>query len=100
MPESDIASDIQRSIRWVGAATVLLYLLLGGAVVYVWHDSSTTRDALCALRGDLAQRVASSEAFLREHPDGIVGIPPASIRSGIANQKRTIETLSSLKCSD
>ena len=62
------------------------------------HDAQVTTTALCALRTDLERRVATSEAFLAEHPDGIPGISPKVIRDGIVNQQRTISALSGIDC--
>jgi hypothetical protein len=62
------------------------------------HDAQVTTAALCALRSDLEQRVASSEAFLRRHPHGILGISAKDIRTGIVNQQRTILALSGIDC--
>jgi hypothetical protein len=57
-----------------------------------------TNDALCALRGDLQERVRSGEQFLATHPRGIPGVPVTTLRTSIAGQRRTIVALSSLKC--
>ena len=62
------------------------------------HDAHVTTAALCALRGDLERRVASSRAFLAEHPDGIPGISAKVIRDGLRNQESTIRALSGIDC--
>lgn len=62
------------------------------------HDASVTTAALCALRVDLERRVATSRAFLVEHPNGIPGIPARTIRDGIVNQGRTITALAGIAC--
>ena len=62
-------------------------------------NAMVTNDALCALRLDLERRVAASEQFLREHPNGVAEIPAKTIRDGITNQQRTIKALSQLSCS-
>jgi hypothetical protein len=62
------------------------------------RDAAQATGALCTLRADLEQRVASSEGFLREHPEGVAGIPARTIRESIANQRRTIAALSGLNC--
>ena len=61
-------------------------------------DAKQTTAALCALRSDLERRVATSEAFLAEHPHGIPGISAKQIRDGIRNQERTIRALSGIDC--
>lgn len=68
----------------------------GWAVGFFANQQST--DALCALRSDLVKRVANSEAFLEEHPNGIAGIPAKTIQDGIDNQKQTIRALGDLSC--
>lgn len=50
--------------------------------------------ALCAMKDNLEVRVAESERFLRQHPNGIPGIPAADIQRSIANQQSTIDTIS------
>jgi hypothetical protein len=54
--------------------------------------------SLCALRHDLEERVSNGEAFLREHPRGIPGIPAATLKQSIGGQVRTIRALSDLRC--
>ena len=56
--------------------------------------------ALCTLRHDLQTRVDSSERFLVNHPHGFAGISAATIRSGIANELRTIAALSTITCNN
>lgn len=92
--------DLQRSLRWLVAATVVLWLVVVafGAASYV--VAARTHDALCTLRADLEQRVDSSRDFLKTHPDGIPGIPRATFDQGIANQERTIDALHELGCRD
>lgn len=59
-------------------------------------NSNTT--ALCALRHDLEARVKSSTDLLATHPEGLAGIPAATIRTTIDGQRRTILALSGLAC--
>lgn len=89
MPELTPASPsdgVRAALRWLVAATVALYLVVGGLA---WQNTR----AICALRSDVEVRVASSEKYLREHPEGFPGLSPQTIRDGIANQKRTIKAL-------
>jgi hypothetical protein len=90
-------------------ATVALYLVLAlfGGVAWTIraHDvsrvnriASTNQAALCAFRNDVVGRVASSEQFLEEHPNGIPGISPAMIRQSLIAQRQTVEALSVLDC--
>jgi hypothetical protein len=64
----------------------------------VGSDADATTRAICALRQDLERRVDSSQTILTDHPKGIAGIPAATIRKGISDQKRTIKALSGLDC--
>jgi hypothetical protein len=52
-----------------------------------------THTGVCRLKDDLETRVANSEAFLRDHPDGIPGISAKTIQLGVDGQKRTIRSL-------
>jgi hypothetical protein len=61
-------------------------------------ENSRASVALCALRVDLQRRVAASEKFLAEHPNGIPGIPARTLRDSIDNQQRTISALVVLRC--
>lgn len=111
MTETEIGKSIRRSIKWLAWATVLLYVALLGAMFYVYHDSSTKRhdiavsqvrveSALCGLTSDLRSRIADSKAFLLAHPDGLpkLGITAATIQATIANEERTILSLSPVQC--
>lgn len=61
-------------------------------------EALRNRTALCGLRHDLEQRVAGGERFLREHPNGIPGIPAGTLRTSINGQVRTIMVLGVLDC--
>jgi len=103
-------SGVQRAFRNLTRATIALYLVLAVLVAASFVDrtvqvnrvektADVTHAALCSLREDLAERVATSEQFLAENPDGIPGLPAKTIQTSIDSQKRTIETLSVLECS-
>lgn len=107
----DIASEIQRDLRRLTVATVILYLLLSCSVAYVTWSSRAQQDrvssgterstrALCALRSDLHSRVASSQAFLVAHPYGLpeLGITVSFLQSSIDGQRRTITALGIVEC--
>lgn len=93
-----VASELRRSVRVLSAATLGLFAVVVIAVILVRADAMQSRDALCAFRGDLAERVAGSEQFLKEHPDGFAGITAATIRNGLTNQKATVRSLAGLNC--
>lgn len=99
MPDTRVIVDsIKRTLRLLVAATVVLYVVLGTVVFLNYRSSDTTNDALCALRGDLERRVEQSQQFLIEHPNGVGGIPAATIRQGLVNQQHTIHALRKLSC--
>lgn len=93
-----VAEDLQRALRLLTAATIVLYLICIGVAVKVYTDSRSTTDALCTLRTDLVKRVNSSRNFLKDHPNGVSGISPKVIIDGIDNQQRSIEALKGLDC--
>ena len=99
MPDPDsIIVPVRNTLRWLVAATVVLYVALAGLGLWVYSEADSNGDALCALRADLEKRVESSQQFLIDHPDGIAGIPARTIREGIENQRRTIDALGDLSC--
>lgn len=93
-----VAIQIRRSLRILLIATVVLYLGVLGIAVWTWSTANTNNDALCALRVDLQKRVANSQTFLKENPEGIPGISVRIVQDGIENQQRTISALSGLSC--
>jgi hypothetical protein len=97
----------ERSLWWLRLmlpvwAERLWLIGLSGIVLWsVWsqaQQNDRTAGSLCELRHDLERRVASSEAFLRDHPRGIPGIPAATLRTSVDGQRRTIRALSDLRC--
>jgi hypothetical protein len=77
-------------------------------VVVIWQveqnrehtkEGQQARDAICALKGDLSRRITVSRQFLKERPNGIPGIPPATIKQSIDNQQQTLDALRPVKCS-
>src|SRR5438128_2048335 len=54
--------------------------------------------AICTLRSDLERRTQDSRDFLKQHPDGIPGIPASLIRNSIKNQQQTIDALRAASC--
>jgi hypothetical protein len=109
VPDPDIGAQLQRGLRRLTYATAVLFVALAALGVYAWRDAVTKRHdlqreearttaALCTLRGDLEQRVRSSEEFLAKNPRGIPGISASTIRSSLDGQRRTVEALSGLDC--
>jgi hypothetical protein len=65
---------------------------------FVKRLAAGSNRALCALRGDLENRVRQTDKFLHDHPRGIPGIPAATLRTNANGQRRTIRALSNLRC--
>lgn len=97
--ETDPTSLLQRTLKRLVIATVLLYLVLLSGGIWVYFEGRTTNKALCTLRDDLTIRVLSSIKFLKEHPKGLPGIPASTLIESIENQQRTILALKDLDCS-
>lgn len=97
---SPVLASIRRSFRFLVAATVAVYLALGGIGFYTYSSASANRQAVCNLRGDLERRVESSESFIREHPDAVrkLGFTKAQVQKEISNQRRTLSALSVVGC--
>lgn len=62
------------------------------------RDGKQAHDALCILKGDLEQRVKSTQDFLNTHPQGFAGIDAATIQNSLNNQRATVDSLSLLDC--
>jgi flagellar biogenesis protein FliO len=104
-----VLNQILGAQKNMAKATVVLYFVLAlfGGVAWTIraHDVSRVnqianrnQQALCAFRNDVVGRVATSEQFLQEHPNGIPGISPATIRTNLRAQRQTVEALSVLDC--
>jgi hypothetical protein len=100
--EDRVARRRWRNTRIAFAVLVVTNVI---ALYWVWQNqqdghrlAARTNASLCTLRGDLEQRAAASEAFLRAHPHGIPGIPAGTLRQSIAGQRRTIDALRRLRC--
>jgi hypothetical protein len=100
-------AEARRSLWWVRLMLPVwierLWLVaLSGIVLWsVWAqgaENDRTVRSLCALRQDLESRVAQTDKFLHDHPNGFGGIPAATLRVSEQGQIRTIQALSNLKC--
>ena len=103
--------DMRIAVKRLTVATVALYLALaafgvgsyidrGHQVSEVRRTTDSTNAALCALRSDLKARAETGSQFLKEHPEGIPGIPPALLQANLASQYKTIAALSPLVCEE
>ncbi len=111
MPDKDpdIREAILHSIRVIRNWTICLFagLIIMGSVGF-WdalqrrsdleHVATQTIGALCSFRADLQRRYEDGVEFLKEHPEGIEGLPPETIQRSLTGQKSTLDALYSLPC--
>ena len=95
----DVLQDMRRTLRLLVVATVVLFVGLGGGMAWTYSQANESQNALCALRGDLEKRVAGTQTYLAEHPEGFPGVSPATLRKSLKDQQRTIAALGDLPCS-
>lgn len=62
------------------------------------RQGKQAHDALCIVRVKIERGVRKAQEFLREHPNGISGIPATLIRSGINDDLGTLRGLNLLEC--
>lgn len=99
--------------RFIRVAVIILALIAivtgasGGISVYLLAQNgqriealSSANAALCALRNDMANRIMQAEKFLQEHPEGFAGVPAATLRQSVDQQRRTVAALTVLRCPD
>jgi hypothetical protein len=86
-------------IVWIVSFTVL--------VSYAIHsnrelaeDGQHAHDKLCEIRHNLVLRVARTNAFLEENPEGVPGISVKFITDSINTDQRTVDALASLDCAE
>lgn len=81
------------------AVVLVTFAVLIFATWQVAQNRKTARqgqlahDALCALNQRNIDRIAQSQEFLRDHPDGIPGIPVKLIKDGIKADSSTVAVL-------
>ena len=106
---TSISGELNRGLRVLTVATVVLYLVLATIGVVGYLDGAhrraeiakvalETHSALCVFVDDLERRVETSEQFLKDNPDGIPGISNETIQTSINNQLLTIDSLRGLGC--
>jgi hypothetical protein len=104
-----VQEGLARRFRALVAATVVLYAALIGVGTFVYvsrsHDLAkinqvtvSTKTALCLFRENIEKQVTTSEEFLKNNPNGIPGLPAATIQSSIDRQKATLKALDILEC--
>lgn len=99
------AERMQASLRNLAILTITTFLLLLGMGAYFINanhqlavEGRQAHDAICALREDLQRRIATTEQFIRDHPEGIAGIPVAELERSVESQKLTVDSLYEAKC--
>lgn len=98
IPRADGLRLIRIVIVCIALGTVINSAGAVGLYLQGQARSGQTTEALCALRSDLQARVEGSRRFLRDHPDGFLGVSAKEIRDAAANQQRTIAALSGIDC--
>ena len=99
------APALPRRYLYPLVALFVSVLALAGTAVYLLaanneraNEGRQAHDAICALRADLVNRVAAGRQFLADHPQGIPGIPAATLQTSIDGQVKTIASLSEVDC--
>ena len=104
LSEESSQDNIRKYLRRLAVATIVVYFALFGLGLFgflrVQHVVSSTHQSLCSFEHDLQQRIISGEQFLKDHPDGIPGVPVAVIQTSLDNQKLTLQSLSGLNCEE
>jgi hypothetical protein len=62
------------------------------------RDGRQAHDAICVLKDDFKRRIADSERFLNEHPNGIPGITAQAISESLEGLRRTLQSLGAVRC--
>lgn len=68
------------------------------ALASIQSNQHNNTRALCSFKNDLQRRVDQGNALLKTHPEGIAGIPAATIQASIQNQQASLISLDSLMC--
>lgn len=84
---------IENKLRWLLAATALVYVIVIGVSIYGAFQADKLHDGVCTFVDDLDARVQQGEAFLEDNPQGFGGIDQETLRTSIINQKRTANVL-------
>jgi hypothetical protein len=61
-------------------------------------EGQQAHDAICALKGNLADRILASQTFLEERPNGIPGLTPTLIQDSIDRDKLALDAMSPVRC--
>lgn len=91
MDGSDIAAELRRTLRLLVAATVVLYLIVAVAVVFVYRDANAKRDELAIQAAAQKRQAAESTAALARQA--------AELARQAADTKRQVAKLTAAQCS-
>lgn len=78
--------------------SIAAFALGAWSIIRTANSGTEAHQAICALKLDLARRVDMAERFLHEHPEGFAGVPAATIRASVENERQTIDALSVIQC--
>ncbi len=111
MPDKDpdVRAAIIHSIKLIRNWTIILFLsviMTFSFALYtaaqqrhqLEHEAQRTIGALCTFRADLQKRYDDGVAFLADNPDGIPGLPAATIQRSLDAQHDTLISLANLPC--
>jgi hypothetical protein len=96
----DVIKEIRKSLRALVVSTIILFIALAAVGAYAYVVANQNRWAVCNLRADLQQRIATSEEFVSKHPEALkqFGITKAQAAKEVSNQKRTLDALRVVSC--
>lgn len=101
MPDTQIVTDLKRSLLWLRVTTTVLAVLAIVVIVgafFIYRDEQRTHKALCAFHDNLRGQVKDGHKFIKDHPHGFAGITTAVIASRVAAQESTLHALRALNC--
>lgn len=84
-------------VAWIVVFTILVAFAISQNRK-LGEQGREAHDALCVFKGDIEQRAQASRDFLADNPDGLPGIPASVIRTSLANQQKTVDSLRTLDC--
>lgn len=90
------AEDLRSQLRVLIALTIILYVVMGFLVWWIWSQQTTNSGALCAIRREAQARVKEGQEFLTQHPYGAYGLSRAQIQQSITDSIDTVSALQNL----
>jgi preprotein translocase subunit SecG len=103
--KTPLLKALKRLTIWTVVLYITMFLFIGVTYLVrasdleqVERQSNRNTTAFCALRTDVENRMASSQEFLEEHPNGIPGISAEQIQQSIRAQRSTFRALDVVVC--